>query len=78
VSAGLECITRDMSREELEAALPGTRRHCLDGIEDYLFIGGDRFSAQQAAERLGVTPRTIQRYRSVLRAAAEAATGVTR
>jgi len=60
---------RDMSREQLEAALPGTRRHRLDGIEDYLWIGGDRLSARRAAERLGVTERTICRYRSVLRAA---------
>jgi hypothetical protein len=60
---------RDMSREQLEAALPGTRSHRLDGIEDYLWIGGDRLSALQAAQRLGVTERTICRYRSVLRAA---------
>jgi hypothetical protein len=39
------------------------------GIEDYLFIGGDRMSARQAAARLGVTPRTITRYRKVLREA---------
>ena len=45
---------RDTSREQLEAALPGTRRHRLDGIEDYLWIGGDQLPARQAAERLGV------------------------
>lgn len=39
-------------------------------IEDYLFIGGDRMSAAQAAERLGVTCRTVQRYRAELRRAA--------
>jgi len=36
-------------------------------IEDYLFIGGTRLTAREAAERLGVTKRTIQRYRAVLR-----------
>ena len=37
------------------------------GIEDYLFIGGDRMPASVVAERLGVTERTIYRYRTVLR-----------
>jgi hypothetical protein len=32
-----------------------------------LFIGGDRLSLTQAARRLGVTARTISRYRVVLR-----------
>jgi len=39
-------------------------------IEDFLFIcGGDpyRLSAQRAAERLGVSPRTVQRWRAHLR-----------
>jgi hypothetical protein len=39
----------------------------LGGIEDYLYIGGDRMSQRQAAERLGVTMRTICRYRAFLR-----------
>ncbi len=60
---------RDMSREQLETALPGARQHRLDGIEDYLWTGGSRLSAAAAAERLGVTERTICRYRRVLRAA---------
>jgi hypothetical protein len=36
-------------------------------IEDYLFIGGDRLSARAAAERLGVTRRTVVRWRAALR-----------
>ena len=39
----------------------------LAGIEDYLFIGGDRMPARQAAGRLGVSTRTIVRYRAYLR-----------
>ena len=39
----------------------------LGGIEDYLFIGGDRMTQRQAADRLGVTMRTICRYRAYLR-----------
>lgn len=61
-------ITRHTSREDLEAALPHVRRHHLDGIEDYLWAGGDSMSAQAAARRLGVTERTICRYRRTLRA----------
>jgi predicted DNA-binding transcriptional regulator YafY len=57
-----------MTRAELEAALPGCRTRRLDLIEDYLFIGGDKLSAARAAERLGVTARTVQRCRSTLRA----------
>jgi hypothetical protein len=37
-------------------------------IEDYLFINGDRLSAAKAAARLGVTRRTVCRYRAALRA----------
>ena len=36
-------------------------------IADYLFIGGQSMSARAAAARLGVAPRTIQRYRRHLR-----------
>lgn len=36
-------------------------------IEDYQFIGGDQLSAAQAAARLGVSKRTIQRYRRDLK-----------
>ena len=46
-------------------AMQGARIGC---IEDYLFIGGDRLSAARAAARLGVTPRTVVRYRAALRA----------
>jgi predicted DNA-binding transcriptional regulator YafY len=47
----------------------GQQRNRLNGIEEYLFIGGDRMSAAAAAERLAVTSRTVFRYRAVLRAA---------
>lgn len=66
--------TPPLPREHLEA-LPcrSQARHLrelmLDGIEDYQFIGGDRLSARQAAGRLGVSPRTIQRGRAFLREA---------
>lgn len=65
----LTCIVGDMTRQELEAMLPGVRRRHLDGIEDYLWVGGHRMSARQAARRLGVTERTICRYRATLHAA---------
>jgi hypothetical protein len=67
-----------VTREDLEAAIPppvrsrgggaiASRRRHIDRVEDYLFIRGDRMSARQAATRLGVTPRTITRYRRFLR-----------
>ena len=37
-------------------------------IQDYLWIGGDQMSAREAARRVGVTQRTIVRYRATLRA----------
>jgi predicted DNA-binding transcriptional regulator YafY len=40
-------------------------------IEDYLWIGGDRMSASQAARRIGVSQRTVVRYRATLRAQRE-------
>ena len=43
------------------------RQRRLNGIEDYLFIGGDNMPAAKAAARLGVTERTVQRYRAELR-----------
>ena len=52
------------SREEYMAAQRELRARL---IEDYLFIGGDRMPARQAAERLGVCERTIVRYRRQLR-----------
>jgi predicted DNA-binding transcriptional regulator YafY len=65
----MTCLTAHSSRAQLEAALPGLQRRMLDGIEDYLFVGGDRMSARGAADRLGVNERTICRYRAVLRTA---------
>jgi hypothetical protein len=62
-------LTRHSSRAELEAALPGLQRRQLDGIEDYLFAGGDRMSSKAAAARLGLAERTVCRYRALLRAA---------
>jgi response regulator of citrate/malate metabolism len=67
--SGPPALTAATTREELEAALPGVRRHHLDGIEDYLFVRGDRMSAAEAAGHLGVTERTVCRYRATLRAA---------
>ena len=66
-----------MSAADLAAAVVWSARPCaqaeqrnrLSGIEDYLFIGGDRMSAAAAAKRLGVSARTVARYRAVLRAA---------
>ena len=37
------------------------------GIEEYLFIGGSRMTVPAAAKRLGVTERTVYRWRAVLR-----------
>lgn len=54
---------------------PGVRAQqeaMLGRIEDYLLINGDRLSAAKAAERLGVTERTVVRYRAALRALREA------
>jgi hypothetical protein len=63
-----------VTRKQREALAAGNRAagrvhhaRLLAGIEDYLFIGGDRMSQRQAAERLGVTMRTICRYRAYLR-----------
>ena len=39
----------------------------LNRIDDYLFIHGDQMTARAAAERLGVSKRTIARYRDTLR-----------
>ena len=39
------------------------------GIEDYLHIGGGQLSAGQVAYRLGVTKRTVERWRAALREA---------
>lgn len=44
----------------------------ISRIEDYLLINGDHLSARQAAARLGVSSRTVVRYRTALRALREA------
>jgi hypothetical protein len=66
-----------MTREQIERAVltavtihgRSSQYRRLHGIEDYLHIRGDRLSARQAAIRLGVTPRTVCRWRAVLREA---------
>ena len=66
---------RRYSTEELESLLvhspnhrgrASERRRAL-GISEYLFIGADRMPVPQAAARLGVTERTVHRYRAALR-----------
>lgn len=68
LSSDEEAVTCRGCLLRMSGALNRQRR--LNGIEDYLFIGGDRLSAAKAAERLGVTRRTVQRYRAELRSAA--------
>jgi arginine deiminase len=51
----------------------GQQRARLGRIEDYLLINGDYLSAAEAAARLGVSARTVVRYRAALRALREAA-----
>lgn len=66
-----------MTREELEAAFirastqqgQASQVRLVNGIENYLFIGGDHMSVAQAAQRLGVSVRTVARYRTALREA---------
>jgi predicted DNA-binding transcriptional regulator YafY len=66
-----------MTREQIERAIltspydngRNTQMRRVYGIEDYLFIRGDQMSARQAAIRLGRSPRTITRYRAILREA---------
>lgn len=64
-------MTRDqIARAVLTSPTPRGRAcqyRRLYGIEDYLFIGGDRLSARQAAQRLGRSERTVTRYRAALR-----------
>jgi hypothetical protein len=65
-----------VTREQLEAAYPWSpiaqararQQERLDGLENYLHVGGDRMSATVAARRLGVSRRTIVRWRGTLRA----------
>ena len=63
-----------MDRGDLEAVWPwadtpqgrARQRIRLDGIAEYLHIGGDSLSTELAAKRLGVHKRTIQRWRTAL------------
>lgn len=65
-------MTRQEWARELHVLGTRAQRERMEGrIEDYQFIGGDRMSAARAAERLGVTERTITRYRRALREQAE-------
>lgn len=61
-----------MTREEAAAlgrsAWEDIKRSRMD---DYLHIGGDRIPAREAARRLGVSARTVNRYRAELRKAAQ-------
>ena len=66
-------MTRDRI-EELVLTSPSHRGRYSQmrrvyGIEDYLHIGGHRMSARQAARRIGVSERTVTRWRAVLREA---------
>ena len=54
------------AEEAREAAAPPP---VTAALEDYQFIGGDKLSIREAAERLSVTPRTVVRYRERLREA---------
>ena len=64
-----------MTRDQLEALLctsphgngRSSQYRRVNGIEDYLFIDGDRLSGREAALRLGVSRRTIERWRAALR-----------
>jgi len=63
-----------MTRDQLHAApwparpcSRGLHRKMLTAIEGYLNINGPYLTAAQAAARLGVTERTIHRYRAFLR-----------
>lgn len=42
-------------------------RHA-DNVAEYRLISGDRLSAREAAERMGVSERTVTRIRAELRA----------
>jgi len=73
-----------MTRDQLHAApwpakpwSRGLHRKMLATIEDYLNINGPYLTAAQAASRLGVTERTIHRYRAFLRGLASQTPGGT-
>lgn len=64
-----------MTREQLEAmfctspCLKGRNKQIqrVNGLEDYLHIGGDRMDARDVATRCGVSVRTVWRWRQALR-----------
>jgi hypothetical protein len=66
-----------MTREQIERAVVTSphpmgrisQQRRAHGIEDYLHIRGGHMSARQAARRLGVTKRTVERWRAALREA---------
>jgi predicted DNA-binding transcriptional regulator YafY len=60
-------VSEPEARTRWDAAQRAQQEARLSRIEDYLFIGGDRLSAARAAKRLGVSPRTVVRYRAALR-----------
>jgi hypothetical protein len=63
-----------MTDEQLEALILTTphdkARHKqyvrLNNIREYLHIGGPSMTPRQAAERLGVTPEAVGRWRKIL------------
>ncbi len=63
-------MTRTEARlANLPYAHAATRNARASRIEDYLFIGGPRLPDRQAAQRLGLSVRTIERYPAALREA---------
>lgn len=64
-------VTREEIAALITAASPRRRKavrlDVVSRIEDYLNINGDHLSVRVASRRLLVTPRTILRYRSILR-----------
>jgi predicted DNA-binding transcriptional regulator YafY len=67
MSAHLTPAELERNRSGLARGRDVMRERRAGRIEDYLFIGGDKLFNRQAAERLGVTMRTITRYRRALR-----------
>ena len=64
-----------MTREELQAVIVtsphrngrNAQWRQVHNIEEYLHIGGPAMTGPEAARRLGVTVRTVERLRAVLR-----------
>lgn len=61
-------LTSDQAREMGRPGAEWSRNRRQARVEDYQFIGGDTMAAGQAAARIGVSKRTIHRYRAALRA----------